>query len=178
MWMGKVIAFVLCLSLTPFFCRHRVEASNNLNQSNLTFTAKVVRIMDGDTMEVLYKNRPTKIRLAHIDCPENKGSQPFGKNAKKALSDLCFGQNVTVNVEKLDRYGRLIAIVVNSKNQIINQEMVRQGLAWHFKKYSHDLVYAELEFDARKNKIGLWQDSNPIPPWEWRKPKHISTVFK
>ena len=47
-------------------------------------------------MEVLYEETPIKIRLAHIDCPEKRGKQPFGNNAKVALSDLCFGQNVTV----------------------------------------------------------------------------------
>ena len=171
MWMGKIISFVLCLSLVPFFCQHQAEKLNHCNISSLIFTAKVIRIMDGDTMEVLYKNTPRKIRLAHIDCPENKGAQPFGNKAKKALSDLCFGQMVTVHGEKLDRYGRLIAIVTNDQNQVINQEMIKRGMAWHFKKYSHDSVYANLEIAARKNRIGLWQEPNPSPPWEWRKPK-------
>lgn len=175
--MGKIISFVLCLSLIQFFCQHRAEASDRLNKANLTFVAKVIRIMDGDTMEVLYKNRSTKIRLAHIDCPEVKKSQPFCQHAKKALSDLCFGQQVVVLGEKTDRYGRLIAVVVNRKRQIINQEMVKQGMAWHFKKYSHDPIYANLEIEAQKNKIGLWQDSSPTPPWQWRKPKRLSTVF-
>ncbi|HWW38657.1 thermonuclease family protein [Pedobacter sp.] len=144
-----------------------------INLKNQTFVAKVIRIIDGDTMEVLYQNTPTKIRLAHIDCPEKRGSQPFGNNAKEALSDLCFGQDVTVYGEKYDRYRRLIAVVVNDNEQVVNQEMVRQGMAWHFKKYSTDPVYAQLEIEARENKVGLWQDPNPTPPWEWRNRKKI-----
>ena len=137
--------------------------------SNKTFSAKVIGISDGDTMEILYKNVPTKIRLAHIDCPEKRGKQPFGNNAKIALSDLCFGRIVTVKGKKYDRYKRLIAVVINDRNQNVNQEMIKLGMAWHFTKYSKDPIYAKLEKEARKNRVGLWQDKNPIAPWNFRK---------
>lgn len=140
--------------------------------SNKIFTAKVIGIMDGDTMEILYKNLPTKIRLAHIDCPEKRGKQPFGNHAKTALSDLCFGRMVTVKGEKYDRYKRLIAVVINDKNKNINQEMIKLGMAWHYTKYSKDPAYAKLETEARKNKVGLWQDKNPIAPWLWREKRN------
>ncbi|WP_443945122.1 thermonuclease family protein [Pedobacter sp. AW1-32] len=136
-----------------------------------TFQAKVIRILDGDTMEVLYENKPVKIRLAHIDCPEKRRKQPFSQAAKQTLADLCFGENVTVEAQKYDRYSRLIAVVINARKQVINQEMIRQGMAWHFKKYSSDSLYAQLEIEARKMKIGLWQDPNPVAPWEWRQRK-------
>jgi len=97
--------------------------------SNKIFSAKVIGVMDGDTMEILYKNVPTKIRLAHIDCPEKRGRQPFGNQAKLALSELCFGRIVTIQGEKYDRYKRLIAVVINDKKQNVNQEMVKQGMA-------------------------------------------------
>ena len=139
--------------------------------SNKTFSAKVIGVMDGDTMEILYKNMPTKIRLAHIDCPEKKGKQPFGNNAKIALSDLCFGKIVTIKGEKYDRYKRLIAVAINDKNQNVNQEMIKLGMAWHYTKYSKDPVYEKLETEARKKRVGLWQDKNPIAPWLWREKK-------
>ena len=49
--------------------------------------------------------------------------------------------------------------------------MLKQGMAWHYKKYSKDLDYAKLETEARKNRVGLWQDRNPIAPWLWREKK-------
>ena len=155
--MGKVITLALLLFTSAAFGQ--------------SITAKVVRILDGDTMEILYQNKPLMVRLAHIDCPEKRSSQPFNTNAKKALSDLCFGQQVKVNIENYDRYGRIIATVTNHKNQIVNQEMIKQGMAWHFKRYSQSQLYANLELAARKSKIGLWQNRNPIAPWQWRKPK-------
>ena len=56
--------------------------------------------------------------------------------------------------------------------------MIKQGMAWHFKKYSTDPLYASLEIAARKNKTGLWQDANPTPPWEWRKSKHNNRTLE
>ena len=138
------------------------------NLSHKTFSAKVIGISDGDTMEILYKKNPIKIRLAHIDSPEKIGTQPFGNQAKIALSDLCFGRTVTVHAEKYDRYKRLIAVVINDKNQNINKQMLKLGMAWHYKKYSQDSDYAKLETEARKNRVGLWQDNAPIAPWLWR----------
>jgi len=164
--MGKIIALILLL-----FSGQDLSLADPGNLKNTVFTAKVIRILDGDTMEVLYQNTPIKIRLAHIDCPEKRRKQPFGNNAKIALSDLCFGQNVTIQAQKYDRYTRLIAVVINSRKQTVNQEMVKKGMAWHFKKYSTNPLYAKLEIEARRNKVGLWKDANPTPPWEWRKPK-------
>lgn len=132
-----------------------------------TFQAKVVGIKDGDTFKVLYNNSEITIRLNHIDCPEKK--QPYGKKAKSKASDLCFGKIVKiVSNGKKDRYKRLIAeVYFNNIN--INKELVKNGLAWHFKKYSSDVEYAKIERQARKSKVGLWQEKNPIAPWDWRK---------
>lgn len=169
MRMGKIVLFLL---LYPLFGQS--ETQNQLGLKNQTFVAKVIRIMDGDTLEILYKNKPIKIRLAHIDCPEKRSSQPFNHQSKKALSDLCFGQQVSVYAQKYDRYGRLIAVIINTKKQVVNQEMIKQGMAWHFKRYSKDPIYAKLEVEARKKKTGLWKDANPIAPWSWRKPQSLS----
>ncbi len=144
------------------------DKETTLSQTeNSEFEAKVIRIVDGDTLEVLYGELPVMIRLQHIDCPEKK--QAFGTKAKQTLSDLCFGQNVKLEYESKDRNGRYICVIFNEKGINVNKEMIRLGMAWHFKKYSTDSEYAELETEARKNKVGLWQDPKPIPPWDWRK---------
>lgn len=134
------------------------------------FQGKVIAVKDGDTIEVLYENNTITIRFAHIDCPEIKKHQPFAQAAKKFTSDNCFGQIVTVENEgEFDRYNRLIAVVINGKNENVNKELIKAGLAWHYLKYSTDSSYDKLEAIARQSKIGLWADENPTPPWEWRK---------
>ena len=167
--MGKIIVAILFLFIQPGF--GQVKRHEKGGFKNQIFTAKVIRIIDGDSMEVLYRQQPIQIRLAHIDCPELKKLQPYSGHAKKALSDLCFAQQVIVHIEKYDRYGRIIAVVANAKKQVVNQEMIKRGMAWHFKRYSTNIIYANLEVEAKKNKIGLWKDPHSIAPWEWRKPK-------
>jgi endonuclease YncB( thermonuclease family) len=134
------------------------------------FTAKVIAIKDGDSINVLYEGKPISIRLADVDCPEIRKSQPFGRAAKKFTSNLCFGQMVKVrHRNKLDRYKRLIATIINEQDKNVNKELVIAGLAWHFKQYSTNIEIATLEITARINKVGLWKDAYPIAPWEWRK---------
>jgi endonuclease YncB( thermonuclease family) len=170
--MGRLTLLLLLLP-TWIWAQEKPTAKQLRHQ---TFSAKVIRIIDGDTMEILYRKTPIKIRLAHIDCPEKRSKQPFGTQAKVALSNLCFGQQVTLTSQNSDRYGRLIAVITNSKKQIVNQEMVKLGMAWHFTKYSNDKTYAKLEQEARKKRIGLWRENNPRPPWNWRKPKSIRNL--
>jgi endonuclease YncB( thermonuclease family) len=135
-----------------------------------SINGKVIGVKDGDTIEILFNGKPLKIRLAHIDCPELRKSQPFGKLAKQFASEMCYGQMVNIlNQNKFDRYKRLIGVVINEKGQNVNQELIKAGLAWHYKKYSTDEIYTQLEEEARSNHIGLWAEKNPIPPWEWRK---------
>ena len=149
------------------------SSCNNSNVQELAneIHGKVIAVKDGDTIEILFNGKPLRIRFAHVDCPEIKKKQPFGNVAKQFTSDMCFGQVVTVLSEKkFDRYKRLIAVIINDKGQNVNKELVKAGLAWHFKKYSNDNDYSELEKTARQNHIGLWADENPTPPWEWRVP--------
>lgn len=133
-----------------------------------TTSYKVIGIKDGDTFVLLMDGEEQTIRLAHIDCPEK--NQPFGNKAKQFASDLCFGKSVTlIHNNRFDRYRRLIAEVILQDGRIVNMEMVKNGFAWHFKKYSGDAVYAQLEIEARDNKSGLWRDIDPAAPWAWRK---------
>ena len=144
------------------------------------FNAQVVRIVDGDTIQVIDSNGiKFKIRLLGIDTPETK--QRFGYESSLSLKKIIDGKAVIIisKTEKnkpytLGRYNRIIGkIILNGKD--INLEMVQKGMAWHYKKYikSQNVEdrqsYNNAEQDARLNKIGLWSDVNPVAPWEWRK---------
>lgn len=134
---------------------------------------KVVAITDGDTFKLLTKDSTLiKVRLANIDCPERK--QPFSKRAKEFVSEAIFSKTVTLNVIKKDRYRRSISNVIYDDSLSLCHELVKNGLAWHYKKYSKDSILQALEDEAKKNKLGLWQDKNAIPPWEWRENKKKS----
>jgi micrococcal nuclease len=131
---------------------------------------RVVSIADGDTFTGLTAGKERiRIRLEGIDCPER--GQAFSKNATEALSELVFDQTVRLEESSKDRYGRTIAKVYLSDGRCVNEEMIRLGMAWHFKRYSDDARWAKLEKEARKARRGLWADKSPTPPWEWRKGK-------
>lgn len=131
-------------------------------------TGEVVAVKDGDTIEVLLNGKAQRIRLGHIDCPEK--NQPFGAKAKSYTATKCFGQTVTVlHTRQYDRNKRLIAEIILGNGDTLNRELVKAGLAWHYKKYSTDTVYAGQEQAARAAKKGLWADQAPVAPWQWRK---------
>jgi len=129
-----------------------------------------VGITDGDTVKLLTKDSTLiKVRVANIDCPERK--QPFSKRAKQFTSDAIFGKEVKLEYLKKDRYGRSVGHVIYNDNLNLGKELLKNGLAWHYIKYSQDTIYQGLEYKARKEKIGLWQDQNALPPWDWRDKK-------
>ncbi|MCS6304903.1 MAG: thermonuclease family protein [Nitrospira sp.] len=132
------------------------------------FTGEVVRILDGDTIEVLHNGKAQRVRLHGIDCPE-KG-QPFGNNAKQAISSLIFAQEVTLQIYGKDKYRRILADVLLADETNVNHQLVKDGWCWWYRKYAPDNTALEaLENEAREEKKGLWIDHDPIPPWEWRK---------
>jgi endonuclease YncB( thermonuclease family) len=131
------------------------------------FQARVVGVTDGDTLTVLLNGRAAMVRLLGIDAPE-KG-QPYGQRAKQFTASLAFGQTVTVWTQERDRYGRLLAEVILPDGRSLNQELVRAGYAWWFRRYSTNPVLARLEANARVARRGLWVDQEPVPPWQFRR---------
>ena len=138
-----------------------------------SLTGKVVKITDGDTLTILDANyKEHKIRLAGIDAPERK--QAYGLASRKHLASIVVGQQVTVEYQKRDRYGRILGkVLVDGIDACLEQ--VKAGFAWHYKKYQHEQsledrqLYADAENKARDARLGLWRENNPTPPWEHRR---------
>jgi len=133
---------------------------------------RVVRVADGDTITVLdAANVQHKIRLAGIDAPEKK--QAFGQRSKESLSELAAGKQVVVQTDKRDRYGRQIGKVLVD-GQDANLEQINRGMAWFYRKYqaeqspSDRRLYEAAEDAAKADERGLWRDSAPVAPWEFR----------
>ncbi len=169
--MIKLYALYFVFFLMGFHLQGKNTAPKTYPSQNQT-SYKVIGVKDGDTFVLLIDGKMQTVRFAHIDCPEKK--QPFGAKAKQFVSDACFGKYVTLIINdknKFDRNKRLIAEVILEDGKNLNKELVKNGLAWHFKKYSDSKEYNRLEKTARNNKIGIWSEPNPIAPWDWRKPK-------
>jgi endonuclease YncB( thermonuclease family) len=130
------------------------------------FKARVVGITDGDTITVLHDNRAETVRLMGVDAPEKR--QPYGDRARRFTADLAFDRTVTVLTSGRDRNGRLLGEVVLPDGRSLNQELVRAGYAWWFRRYSRDVTLARLEAEARERRRGLWAAETPEAPWDYR----------
>jgi endonuclease YncB( thermonuclease family) len=159
--MRFVIALFLALSQT-------VAAAD-------TFSGHVVRVNDGDTIVILdADNIQHKIRLQGIAAPER--GQAFGAKSKQHLSNLVAGKAVIVEYDKYDRYQHVLGKVL-LENQDMNLKQIEAGMAWHDKEYqaaqttTDRIRYSDAEREARRVKRGLWQDANPMAPWDYRQAK-------
>ena len=137
-----------------------------LSTLNQEIQGKVIRVLDGDTIEVLQDKKPVRIRLANIDAPEKK--QAFGRWSANQLKALLAAQSVTVTYTQTDRYGRIIGRVFTTNGTDASRFMVQSGAAWVYERYNVDESLPALQREAQEQKRGLWADANPVPPWEWR----------
>lgn len=142
-----------------------------------TLTGRVVKVSDGDTITVLEGTTQHKIRLMGIDAPER--AQPFGNRSKQALANNIAGKTVEVEYNKKDRYQRIIG-KVTYMGYDINLRQIELGMAWHYKQYEREQdvedrsKYAQAEYLAQRDKVGLWSQGQAIAPWEWRRAKRLN----
>lgn len=132
-----------------------------------TELVRVVTVSDGDTVRIIKQNKSqSTVRIAGIDAPEK--NQPFGLKSKDFASKLLLGKVFTFRCSGKDKYGRLLGDFSN-QSFTFSQSMVETGNAWWYRKYAPNEKQLErAENMARKSRIGLWADSSPIAPWDWR----------
>ena len=128
----------------------------------------VTKVYDGDTLTLQNNNGIYKIRLSGIDAPERR--QDYGNVSRNHLYNMVRNKFVYAEVHDKDRYGRYVAKIIVD-NTDVNAQMLKAGLAWHYKQYDKNPEYARLEQEAKQNRRGLWMEKNPIPPWIYRKTK-------
>jgi micrococcal nuclease len=135
-------------------------------------SAQVVSVGDGDTLSVSYEGKKKIIRLACIDAPETQ-QKPWGqKSAAKLRALLPIGQQVTVRQVTIDKYGRTVGEVFVG-DRSINLAMVQAGEAVVYQQYldacsSTKTLYLNGEKSAKQQKLGYWNQTNPVMPWDFR----------
>lgn len=133
----------------------------------LAFTGKVVKVADGDTITVLKGEEKVRVRFYGIDAPEKK--QEYGIKSLDVLKKMIDGKVVEVKEKDKDQYGRVVGeVYFEGKN--LNTYMLENGHVWWYKQYSkNEREYEAAEMKAKKERLGLWKENNPTPPWEFRK---------
>lgn len=136
-----------------------------------TVIGDVIGITDGDTLTLLVDRQTYKVRIAGIDAPEKR--QAWGAKSKTNLSRLAFNQEAVAECTKVDRWGRQICkVTVNAVD--IGLEQIKDGMAWWYRKYAKEQsagdqsAYESAELMAKLRRLGLWSDTNAVPPWDFR----------
>jgi endonuclease YncB( thermonuclease family) len=165
----SLIRFFVRAFLFLGFC---VLACGICQAEPLPFNAKVVRVIDGDTLEIQRQGRIQRVRIWGIDTPES--GQPYASGAREFTQNLLAGREVQIRPVDFDVYGRLVAMITVDENNI-SEELVRSGFAWVHIYFCNEPicdVWQGLQASAMSRRIGLWSDSHPVAPWQWKK-KHF-----
>ncbi len=128
-------------------------------------TARVISVIDGDTIDVDINGKKERVRMIGIDTPETvhpkKAVEKFGIQASDFTKKMLTGKTVILEFgdEERDKYDRLLAyVILDGVN--FNGELIRRGFAYAYLRFPFSLssLFSIYEEEARKAKIGLWAD--------------------
>lgn len=132
----------------------------------------VDRVIDGDTVRILDGGASVSVRLIGIDTPERDA--PGGTEATAAVNAVI-GERVLLDVHgpgTRDKYGRLLAYIYLTDNQMLNRKLIDDGLAYAYRPKAHAFAreFASAEARARGKELGLWAyiTDEQQPGWRQR----------
>jgi endonuclease YncB( thermonuclease family) len=128
--------------------------------------AVLEKVLDGDTVIIRDEAQSYRLRLLDIDAPELQ--QSFGKQSKRSLSALCANKPISVTQQGKDLYGRTLGHLYCG-NSDASESQITRGMAWFNQRYSQRHALQALQKKAQEQALGLWQQADPVPPWQWRK---------
>lgn len=134
----------------------------------VTIHVKILSVQDGDSFHARLNGKVAACRLYGIDAPELP--QPFGRQAKRILSEMILGHTLRGSIKTLDCYGRVVVDLWAFSTIRVAVLLLRSGAAWHTPRWSPDRHELQKAMNwARDGWIGLWAQPHPIPPWTWRR---------
>jgi micrococcal nuclease len=157
------IASILIFIFVAVF--YLVHEKSTLSRSTGDGLVPVISVSDGDSVSVLIARKKEEVRLIGIDAPE-MAQKPWGDESKKHLESFLSSSGWKVkleyDVEKRDKYGRILAYMRTADEKFINLLMIKSGYAMLYTvppnvKYVHELKAAQEE--ARNGKLGIWSDN-------------------
>lgn len=132
------------------------------------FAHRVIGVTTGDTLTLLVNQQPLTVRLANIDAPEKM--QAFAEQSRQSLAALCMGREADYKEQDIDYRGQTVAAVTCDGVEA-SRAQIERGMAWVDDKHNRDFTFPALQWMARRDRKGLWAHENPVPPWEFRRPK-------
>lgn len=158
-----LLLLLLALNYEPEVADQITQQTEMDSKGNPDSLYEVTRVVDGDTIEVIYQGKPERVRLIGIDAPEKSPAECFAEESTALLETLLpVGSMVTIQFDdtqtERDRYNRLL-LYVWADELLINEEMIRLGAAEEYtynKPYLYQLRFRDREISAEKGNIGMW----------------------
>lgn len=140
--LGKIVSTVFVLAVVLLL-------TTGLQAANTMEAATVKRVIDGDTLKIIYQGREESIRMIGIDTPESRKNKKAFKDSARSGNDVeaitAMGKeaatyvrsvvrkgdrvNIEFDVQQRDRYGRLLGYVFLDNGRMLNEEIVKAGYA-------------------------------------------------
>ena len=127
---------------------------------------QVIRIIDGDTVEILYEDQITSVQLVGVNAPEttanpNQPPEPYGEQATAFLQEFLLDKSIYLrfDISKRDKYNRLLGYVYRASDGIfVNLEIIREGYGRVDTRYpfKHEEMFMSYESHAKAARKGLW----------------------
>lgn len=164
------VAFTLIIGLVLIhagYIQKHMSVSSESN-SKVYYSAKVIKVVDGDTAEIAINGQSKTVRFIGMDTPEvvdpRKTVQCFGREASSRAHELLDNQEVTVIQDALvgdqDKYSRLLAYVFLPNNVLYNQQMIADGYAHEYtyqnQSYKYQDQFRQAQNDAQLQQKGFW----------------------
>jgi micrococcal nuclease len=168
---STAVALVLAVSVTGVAYTRSAYHSNfsAYSQTTTEFAATVTTCHDGDSCLIQTRDQQIHVRLHGIDTPEI--DQPYGLEARAVVLKLVLGRQVKVRPVG-SSYKRMVVSLVLADGPDagadISAFLVNVGAAWVEPRYNRDSTAPARQAEAQRQRLGLWADSNPIAPWDWR----------
>lgn len=133
-----------------------------------TYSAKVIEVVDGDTLRVQREGEVVTVRLVGVDSPEL--AQSYGPHAKKFTSDLALEKEAAIDARAAENDGRCPATVTLTDGKVVNREVLAAGFGWFCETDApSDPELIRLSAKAIVAKVGLWSEPTPLAPWDFRR---------
>jgi micrococcal nuclease len=131
---------------------------------------KVIKVVDGDTIEIYLNKKIEKVRLIGVNTPETvdprRKVECFGPEASNRLKELLEGKVVKVEADETqndsDKYQRLLRYVYLD-NININQKMIEEGYGFEYTykvPYKYQREFKKSQQEAKSKNLGLWNQEN------------------
>ncbi len=129
--------------------------------------ATVVKVVDGDTVDVELDGASVRLRLIGLNTPETvdprRPVECYGREASAKAHELLDGQTVRLeddpSQQNRDRYDRLLRYIWLPDGRLYNLEMIAQGYAYEYTygvPYTYQHIFKQAEQTAREHERGLW----------------------